>query len=91
MDISIPASLLQDFHFLRPWWLLGLIPAIIFCFALWRSNSMLTAWDKAIDQSLLPFLLDRSKSNAQRTPLIVLLIVWLLSTISMAGPVWVST
>lgn len=88
MDISIPASLLQDFHFLRPWWLLGLIPAIIFCFALWRSNSMLTAWDKAIDKSLLPFLLDRSKSNAQRTPLIVLLIVWLLSTISMAGPVW---
>ncbi len=88
MELSIPTSLLQDFHFLRPWWLLGLIPAVLFCTALWRTNAVLTAWDKAIDKSLLPFLLDRSKSNAQRTPLYLLLVVWILSTLAMAGPVW---
>lgn len=88
MDLSIPASLFNDFHFLRPLWLLALIPALLFCLALWRINTVMTAWDRAIDKSLLPFLLDRSKSAAQRTPLYLLLGVWILSSIALAGPVW---
>ncbi|GAB5498190.1 MAG: hypothetical protein PsegKO_05010 [Pseudohongiellaceae bacterium] len=88
MDVVIPASLLQDFHFLRPWWLLALIPAAIFFIALWRMNSVMTAWDRAIDKSLLPYLLDRSRNASQRTPLYLLLAAWLLSTIALAGPVW---
>lgn len=88
MDLFLPASFVQDFHFLRPLWLLALIPAILFIGALWRMNSVMTAWDKAIDKSLLPFLLDRSKSAAQRTPLYLLLAAWLLTTLALAGPVW---
>lgn len=88
MDLLLPASLLQDFHFLRPWWLLALIPALVCFIALWRMNSVMTAWDKAIDKSLLPYLLDRSRNAAQRTPLYLLLAVWVLSTLAMAGPVW---
>ncbi len=49
---------------------------------------MVTAWDKAIDKSLLPFLLDRSKNASQRTPLVLLFIAWLLSIFALAGPVW---
>ncbi|MEQ8954012.1 MAG: VWA domain-containing protein [Gammaproteobacteria bacterium] len=86
--MSIPVSLFSEFHFLRPWWLLALIPALVFFIAMWRINSVVTAWDKAIDKSLLPFLLDRSKSAAQRTPLLLLFIAWLLATLAMAGPVW---
>ncbi|GIT23921.1 MAG: hypothetical protein CM1200mP40_36030 [Gammaproteobacteria bacterium] len=88
MDILIPANMIQDFHFLRPIWLLALIPAVIFFVAMWRINTVVTAWDKAIDKSLLPYLLDRSKNAAQRTPLLLLFSAWLLSTIAMAGPVW---
>ncbi|NKB31835.1 MAG: VWA domain-containing protein [Pseudomonadales bacterium] len=88
MDILIPATIVQDFHFLRPIWLLALVPAIIFFFAMWRINTVVTAWDKAIDKSLLPYLLDRSKNAAQRTPLLLLFSAWVLSTIAMAGPVW---
>jgi len=88
MEILIPASIIQDFHFLRPLWLLALIPALIFIIAMWRVNSNITAWDKAIDKSLLPFLLDRSKNAAQRTPLLMLFTAWILSTIAIAGPVW---
>ena len=88
MEILIPASIIQDFHFLRPLWLLALIPALIFIIAMWRVNSNITAWDKAIDKSLLPFLLDRSKNAAQRTPLLMLFTAWILSTIAVAGPVW---
>jgi len=88
MEVLIPASLLQDFHFLRPFWLLALIPALIFIIALWRMNTVMTAWDKAIDKSLLPYLLDRSKNASQRTPLYMLFAAWILSTLALAGPVW---
>ena len=88
MDILIPANMIQDFHFLRPIWLLALIPALIFFVAMWRINTVVTAWDKAIDKSLLPYLLDRSKNAAQRTPLLLLFSAWVLSTFAMSGPVW---
>ena len=88
MELMIPSSLLENFHFLRPLWLLALIPALIFIIALWRVNTVVTAWDKAIDKSLLPFLLDRSKNAAQRTPLLLLLAAWCLSIVALAGPVW---
>jgi len=55
---------------------------------MWRINTVVTAWDKAIDKNLLPYLLDRSKNAAQRTPLLLLFCAWVLSTVAMAGPVW---
>jgi Ca-activated chloride channel family protein len=88
MNMLIPADLIANFHFLRPLWLLALIPAVIFITALWRVNSVVTAWDRAIDKSLLPFLLDRSKNASQRTPLLLLFFAWVLSSIALAGPVW---
>ncbi len=88
MEILIPASIMQDFHFLRPMWLLAVIPALLLVGVMWRVNSNVTAWDKAIDKNLLPFLLDRSKNAAQRTPLFILLFTWILSVLAMAGPVW---
>lgn len=88
MDIQIPVSLIEEFHFLRPLWLLALLPVLLFFIAMWRVNSVVTAWDKAIDKSLLPYLLDRSKNASQRTPLLLLLSAWLLSVVALAGPVW---
>jgi len=88
MDIRIPLSLIEAFHFLRPLWLLALLPCLVFFIAMWRVNSVVTAWDKAIDKSLLPYLLDRSKNAAQRTPLLLLLAAWLFSVLALAGPVW---
>jgi len=86
--MEISTAIFSDFHFLRPWWLLALLPAAVFVIALWRVNSALSAWDKAIDKSLLPYLLDRSRNAAQRTPLLLLLCAWVLSAVALAGPVW---
>lgn len=85
MDI---ASLPGEFHFLRPLWLLGLVPAAALVLALWRMNAALSAWHRAIDRSLLPYLLDRARSASQRVPLLLLLLVWTLAALAMAGPVW---
>ena len=54
MEYIFPASLLENFHFLRPLWLLALVPALLLLIALWRLNSNVTAWDRAIDKELLP-------------------------------------
>ena len=88
MDALLPADFLTNFQFLRPLWLLALVPAVLFVAALWRLNSSVTAWDRAIDKDLLPYLLDRSKNASQRTPLLLLLAVWVLSSLALAGPVW---
>lgn len=86
MEFVVPNF--AEFHFLRPLWLLGLIPIVFFLLALYRVNTSVSAWDKAIDKSLLPYLLDRKKNVSQRTPLIMLACAWVLATIAMAGPVW---
>ena len=55
MENFLKDILMQDFHFLRPMWLLATVPILVFIAALWRLNSSTTAWDKAIDKTLLPF------------------------------------
>jgi Ca-activated chloride channel family protein len=77
-----------EFHFLRPLWLLAIIPAALLIIALWRQRSQLSLWNRAIDSSLLPHLLDSKLGKQQSWPLAVLLLAWILAGISMAGPVW---
>lgn len=79
---------LAQFHFLRPLWLLALIPALFFFNRLWRLDAQGSAWHKVIDQSLLPYLLSAGKSTSQRLPLILLIAAWLISVLALAGPTW---
>ncbi|MEX2335110.1 MAG: VWA domain-containing protein, partial [Pseudohongiella sp.] len=86
-----PLTLMQtlaQFHFLRPFWLLALIPALFFFSRLWRLDAQGSAWHKVIDQSLLPYLLSANKSTSQRLPLILLIAAWVLSVVALAGPTW---
>ena len=44
---------LQDFHFLRPWWLIGLfLPLLIYVIA-YRQTAAQSAWRKVCDENLL--------------------------------------
>lgn len=81
-------QMIADFHFLRPYWLLALIPAVFFLSRLWRINGQGSAWHRVIDERLLPFLLDADKNVAQRTPLYLLAAAWTLAVIALAGPTW---
>ena len=85
---SLFMQLAQNFHFLRPLWLLALIPALLLVVYLWRINESASSWDRAIDKDLLPYLLDNTKSVAERTPLVLLLTLWSLAILALAGPVW---
>lgn len=87
-EAALVESVTSNFHFLRPLWLLALIPSSLLVFIFWRMNESSSAWDRAIDKDLLPFLLDASKSVAERTPLVLLTLLWTVSIVALAGPVW---
>ena len=87
-EANLVEAITTNFHFLRPLWLLALIPSALFVYLFWRMNESASAWDRAIDKELLPFLLDASKSVAERTPLVLLMLLWTLSIFALAGPVW---
>lgn len=79
---------LQDFHFLRPWWLLGIVPAALLVALLWQRKASYGSWDKVISPHLLPHLMQGGQAVQHRGPLLVLLTGWLLACLAMAGPTW---
>ncbi len=82
------ASLMHEFHFLRPWWLLAAVPAVALCTLLWRNKRQAQHWQKVIAPELLPFLLDGTSVKPNPRYLIALACTWLLATIALAGPTW---
>ncbi len=79
---------LSQFHFIRPLWLWGCLPALLLCYLLWRQKGQAGRWQRAIDMTLLPHLLDNATGGSKRWPLFPLLMAWLLACFAIAGPVW---
>lgn len=82
------ADALNHFHFIRPWWLLGIIPALFVTLWLWRLQYQAKNWQQLIDPSLLPFLLDGKTTRAHHGYIIGLIAAWLIAVIALAGPSW---
>lgn len=80
--------MIANFHFLRPWWLLMLLPLLGLALALWRQKPQLQAWSAICDAHLLEHLLQKKGSGQRRGSLSCLIISILLMIISSAGPVW---
>ena len=76
------------FHFVRPLWLWGCLPAVLFSFLLWRQNAQSGRWIRAIDANLLPHLLESVGGGKKRWPLLPLMLAWILASVAIAGPVW---
>jgi len=84
----LPAEFMDNFHFLRPVFLYGLIPAfLLVCLVLFIQSNRST-WTRAIDPVLLPFLLDKDSSPKATYPVFGLLLLWSLGLVALAGPVW---
>lgn len=77
-----------QFHFLRPYWLLASVPALILFALLWRQSAFAGEWKRAISPHLLAHLVQGSQTRDSKTPLFLLLAAWLLASVAMAGPTW---
>lgn len=78
---------LQQFHFLRPWWFLALLPAVWLVWQLSRSQAQGDHWTRLIAPHLLPFLLD-GKGGEEKNRVGWLLLPLSLAIVALAGPTW---
>ncbi len=82
-------NLLADFHLLRPWWLLALVPALVLWLLLKHYRHQHSAWQRVIAPHLQHLMLSGQlllRRQPQALPLLML--CWLLGVIALAGPSW---
>lgn len=77
-----------EFHFIRPGWLLALLPCALIWWQVWRQSSSLGTLSKVVDPHLLKHLLVDTQSQQRFRPVHAIGITWLLTTLALAGPTW---
>jgi Ca-activated chloride channel homolog len=79
---------LAEFHFIRPYWLLALLPYVILLVMLVRSKLSQGNWAAVCDAALLPYLLQDKAVAQGRWPLATAAVAAFLTIIALAGPTW---
>lgn len=79
---------MAEFHFLRPWWLLAIIPAGLLVWRLWAADDTARAWRKFVAPHLLPRLLTGREERHWFRPIVLQLAAWMLAAVALAGPTW---
>lgn len=78
----------MEFHFLRPLWLLALIPWIICFLMLLRKPVKRSAWANVCDEALLKQMLEVKKTTRSITKFIFLFFSIFFTIIAISGPTW---
>lgn len=79
---------MSEFHFLRTYWLLSLLPLLLVWWALWRDQGSYAQLNKVVAPHLLEHLVVGEKTSRSLRPLYLLSGIWLLTAIAMSGPAW---
>jgi Ca-activated chloride channel homolog len=79
---------LADFHFIRPYWLLAIIPYVVIVVLMLRNKLSQGNWTAVCDAELLPYLLQEKAVNQSRWPLTTGALAALLVIFALAGPTW---
>ncbi len=81
-------SFFENFHFLRPLWLLTLLPLLFLGRGLWNGLKNTSAWETVCDKNLLDFLIVKGSSRQRRVVRYLALIGLLSGIIALSGPTW---
>lgn len=79
---------IADFHFIRPYGLLALLPYAASLFWLLRKKRRLGHWREVCDAELLPYLLQQKPTPHSRSLLLPGALAALLAIVALAGPSW---
>ena len=84
--------MLNEFMFIRPWWLVALLPSLILWLLYLRRVSQNSDWQTIIEPKFQPWLLGSQNQTTKSVPigLTGLLIIWIIGVIALAGPSWQS-
>ena len=77
----------RQFHFLQPWWLLGLLALPLLAWLAARGDGARRNLSRLVDAELLPHLL-HGRPRGRRGPAGLLALGWLLGVLALAGPSW---
>jgi Ca-activated chloride channel homolog len=75
-------------HFLRPLWLLALLPALSLWWAYRRQADTTWRWRAVIEPDLLKHLVVNHRATSRLRPGDALLAAWVVGTLAVAGPAW---
>lgn len=78
---------MSDFHFLRPYVLLCLIPCLLLLWLLLRRQQAANIWQKICSKELMPYVLI-NKARRFNSALWLLFGTFTLLTVALAGPAW---
>lgn len=78
----------MEFHFMRPLWLLMILPALLLALALWLQRDRAGSWQSVIAPHLLPHLLGEQTSVRAFNSLPLIAAAWMLAAIAASGPSW---
>ena len=81
-------SLLDNFHLLRPLWLMAFIPLAYVVWQIWQRQSQSSNWQQLIPAHLLEHLLEGEQQTQQRWPAALAAIAGTLAILALAGPTW---
>ena len=79
---------MAEFHFLRPLWLLALLPLVPLLRYWLRRSSGPNPWRERVDAHLFRHLFPEAEGPASRLPVLLLGLGWLLAVLALAGPSW---
>lgn len=83
------SQFLANFHFLRPWWLVGLLALPLLWVSFSRSRSDAGSWRGVVDAHLLRHVIDfEGEHGSSAIPRWLLMLGCLLTTLALAGPAW---
>lgn len=80
--------MITDFHFIRPWWFLALLPLVWLLFRFYQNTLSDNQWREEVDSALLPHILEGDTSALSVGPFLAIGLLWLLAVVALAGPSW---
>lgn len=75
-------------EFLRPWWLLGIVPWILAAIFMINRAQDSSGWEQVVDPVLQPYVIEPGTKQSS-TYKWLLLLGWFICLLTLSGPVWV--
>jgi Ca-activated chloride channel homolog len=80
--------MLSEFHFLRPYWFIAIIPLAILLWMLVKRHLINKHWESVCDPELIPYILVGRSGAKKYTNIVLIGLASLLVVIALAGPTW---
>lgn len=78
----------MEFHFMRPQWLLLIVPALLLAAGLWYQRDRAGSWQSVIAPHLLKHLVSEESAARSFNALPFIVLAWLLAVVAASGPSW---